>query len=110
MVQPRIERKLVSVVVADVVGFSRLTELDEEGTHARLNALQRDVELILDGEIRASPLYKPAARNLGRSGCAYSDDEKEKVATFLTLAKPAIFGITDTAGNPVGSLYPRQPV
>jgi adenylate cyclase len=43
MVQPRIERKLVSVVVADVVGFSRLTELDEEGTHARLNALQRDL-------------------------------------------------------------------
>jgi adenylate cyclase len=43
MVQPRIERKLVSVVVADVVGFSRLTELDEEGTHARLNAFQRDL-------------------------------------------------------------------
>jgi adenylate cyclase len=43
MVQQRIERKLVSVVVADVVGFSRLTELDEEGTHARLNALQRDL-------------------------------------------------------------------
>src|ERR1700688_3491911 len=43
MVQPRIERKLVSVVVADVVGFSRLTELDEEGTHGRLNALQRDL-------------------------------------------------------------------
>jgi adenylate cyclase len=43
MVQPRVERKLVSVVVADVVGFSRLTELDEEGTHARLNALQRDL-------------------------------------------------------------------
>jgi class 3 adenylate cyclase/TolB-like protein/Tfp pilus assembly protein PilF len=43
MVQPRVERKLVSVVVADVVGYSRLTELDEEGTHARLNALQRDL-------------------------------------------------------------------
>jgi class 3 adenylate cyclase/TolB-like protein/Tfp pilus assembly protein PilF len=43
MVQPRVERKPVSVVVADVVGFSRLTELDEEGTHARLNALQRDL-------------------------------------------------------------------
>ena len=43
MVQPRVERKLVSVVVADVVGFSRLMELDEEGTHARLNALQRDL-------------------------------------------------------------------
>jgi adenylate cyclase len=43
MLQQRIERKLVSIVVADVVGFSRLTELDEEGTHARLNALQRDL-------------------------------------------------------------------
>ena len=43
MVQPRVERKLVSVVVADVVGYSRLMELDEEGTHARLNALQRDL-------------------------------------------------------------------
>src|SRR3984885_8120283 len=43
MLQQRIERKLVSVVVVDVVGFSRLTELDEEGTHARLNAFQRDL-------------------------------------------------------------------
>jgi adenylate cyclase len=43
MVQPRVERKLVSVVVADVVGYSRLMELDEEGTHARLNAFQRDL-------------------------------------------------------------------
>ena len=43
MVQPRVERKLVSVVVADVVGYSRLMELDEEGTHVRLNVLQRDL-------------------------------------------------------------------
>jgi len=43
MVQPHVERKLVSVVVADVVGYSRLMELDEEGTHARLNAFQRDL-------------------------------------------------------------------
>ena len=43
MLQQRIERKLVSVVVADVVGFSRLTEQDEEGTHARLNVLLREL-------------------------------------------------------------------
>ena len=43
MLQQRVERKLVSVVVADVVGYSRLMELDEEGTHARLNAFQRDL-------------------------------------------------------------------
>jgi len=34
---------IVGVVVADVVGFSRLTELDEEGTHARLNRLRREL-------------------------------------------------------------------
>ena len=43
MLRRRVERKLVSVVVADVVGFSRLTELDEEGTHARLNVLLREL-------------------------------------------------------------------
>jgi adenylate cyclase len=43
MVQRRIERKLAAVFVADVAGYSRLMELDEEGTHARLNALQREL-------------------------------------------------------------------
>ena len=43
MLQQRSERKLVSVVVVDVVGFSRLSELDEEGTHARLNVLLREL-------------------------------------------------------------------
>ncbi len=43
MVQRRIERKLAAVFVADVAGYSRLMEIDEEGTHARLNALQREL-------------------------------------------------------------------
>jgi TolB-like protein/class 3 adenylate cyclase/Tfp pilus assembly protein PilF len=43
MVQRRIERKLAAVFVADVAGYSRLMELDEEGTHARLSALQREL-------------------------------------------------------------------
>jgi adenylate cyclase len=43
MVQRRIERKLAAVFVADVAGYSRLMELDEEGTHARLSAVQREL-------------------------------------------------------------------
>jgi TolB-like protein/class 3 adenylate cyclase len=37
-----VERKLAAILVADVVGYSRLTAVDEAGTHARLKALRRD--------------------------------------------------------------------
>ena len=37
------ERKLTAVVVADVVGYSRLTAADEEGTIARLRELRSDI-------------------------------------------------------------------
>ena len=36
------ERKLTSIVVADVVGYSRLTAADEDGTLARLRELRSD--------------------------------------------------------------------
>jgi class 3 adenylate cyclase/tetratricopeptide (TPR) repeat protein len=38
-----VSRKLVAVVAADVVGYSRLMERDEAGTHERLRALTRDL-------------------------------------------------------------------
>ncbi len=34
--QDPIERRLAAILAADVAGYSRLTGLDEEGTHARL--------------------------------------------------------------------------
>ena len=43
MVRQRVERKLAAVLVADVAGYSRLMELDEEETHRRLSALQREL-------------------------------------------------------------------
>src|SRR5882724_12263920 len=43
MVRQHVERKLAAVLVADVAGYSRLMELDEEETHRRLSVLQRDV-------------------------------------------------------------------
>jgi adenylate cyclase len=39
----RIERRLVAVLAADVAGNSRLMGADEEGTHAALRAIRREV-------------------------------------------------------------------
>jgi class 3 adenylate cyclase len=33
--QDRVERRLAAILAADVAGYSRLTGLDEEGTHAQ---------------------------------------------------------------------------
>ena len=35
------QRRLVAILAADVVGFSRLMEEDEQGTYARLTHLDR---------------------------------------------------------------------
>ena len=37
------ERRLAAILVADVVGYSRLIRADEEGTLAALNALRKDL-------------------------------------------------------------------
>ncbi len=44
------ERKLVAVLVADVVGYSRLVQLDEEGTINSLKAVRSD---LIDPEVTA---------------------------------------------------------
>jgi adenylate cyclase len=49
MVQKRLERRLAAVLVADVAGYSRLMERDEEGTHQRLSTLQQE---LIDPTIR----------------------------------------------------------
>jgi adenylate cyclase len=41
--EPRLRRKLTTILCADVAGYSRLTERDEEGTHLRLAALHREL-------------------------------------------------------------------
>jgi adenylate cyclase len=39
----RLERRLAAILVADIVGYSRLMSADEEGTHFRLLAYRREV-------------------------------------------------------------------
>jgi formylglycine-generating enzyme required for sulfatase activity/class 3 adenylate cyclase len=36
-------RRLAAIVAADIAGYSRLMELDEEGTHERVKRIQRDL-------------------------------------------------------------------
>ena len=49
MAEERVHRKLAAILAADVVGYSRLTEIDEEGTLERLKQLRREViEPIID--------------------------------------------------------------
>ncbi|HLJ21861.1 MAG TPA: adenylate/guanylate cyclase domain-containing protein, partial [Stellaceae bacterium] len=38
-----LKRRLTTILSADVAGYSRLMGDDEEGTHARLSALHRDL-------------------------------------------------------------------
>jgi adenylate cyclase len=40
---PGVERRLAAILAADVVGYSRLMEADEAGTHARLKALRQEL-------------------------------------------------------------------
>src|SRR5229473_5984933 len=41
--QARVERRLAAILAADVAGYSRLIEADEEGTLHRLKALRDEV-------------------------------------------------------------------
>jgi adenylate cyclase len=40
--EPGVERRLAAILAADVVGYSRLMEADEAGTHARLKGLRKE--------------------------------------------------------------------
>lgn len=43
MGEERVQRRLAAILAADVVGYTRLMEADEQGTLARLKSLRRDV-------------------------------------------------------------------
>jgi adenylate cyclase len=43
MAEERVQRRLAAILVADVVGYSRLIEQDEEGTRIRLRSLHAEV-------------------------------------------------------------------
>ncbi len=50
MAEQRVQRRLAAILAADVVGYSRLMEADEEGTRLRLRGLHAD---LIDPKIAA---------------------------------------------------------
>ena len=50
MAEKRVQRRLAAILVADVVGYSRLIEADEEGTRVHLRSLQSE---LIDPQIAA---------------------------------------------------------
>ena len=50
MAEERVQRRLAAILVADVVGYSRLIEADEEGTRQRLRTLNAE---LIDPQIAA---------------------------------------------------------
>jgi class 3 adenylate cyclase len=43
MERPPVSRRLAAIVVADVVGYTRLMERDEDGTHSLLQELRAEL-------------------------------------------------------------------
>ena len=43
MAEERVQRRLAAILAADVVGYSRLIEHDEEGTRTRLRSLYAEL-------------------------------------------------------------------
>ena len=43
MAEERVQRRLAAILAADVVGYSRAIEADEEGTRVRLRSLHADL-------------------------------------------------------------------
>ncbi len=50
MAEERVQRRLAAILAADVVGYSRLIEADEEGTRSRLRKIHSE---LIDPQIAA---------------------------------------------------------
>jgi class 3 adenylate cyclase len=61
----RVERRLTAILAADVAGYSRLTGMDEEGTHARL---QDHLRSLVDPEVATPGAYRQEHRGWAAGG------------------------------------------
>ena len=81
MEAPPLERKLVAILAADVASYSRLMEIDEEGTLANLSAFRAVTDRLISrhGEGFAGPL---ATAFLPRSAARWR--QSNALSTFRT--------------------------
>ncbi len=95
MIARAANRKLAAVLAADVVGYSRLMEGDEEGTHARLMRLRTE---ILDPKIGAH--RGQVIKNTGDGLLAMFDSANDATQCALEIQKSASSPAGDTRGLP----------
>jgi adenylate cyclase len=90
MAEQRVQRRLAAILIADVVGYSRMMEADEEGTRARLKALHdnvidpnvaadggRVVKTSGDGTLVEFPSAVDAVRNAVRTQAAIREHSRD---------------------------------
>ena len=83
MAEQRVQRRLAAILVADVVGYSRLMEADETGTRARLRSLHSE---LIDRRVAASPDADRARRSMARQvplGRIAAPDEVAHMILYL---------------------------
>ena len=89
-------RRLAAIVAGDIVGYSRLMELDEEGTHARVKRIQRDLI-----EPSITEHYGRLVKTTGDGFIAIFDSPVEAVRCAIVIqqnmsgrntSQPKIFG------------------
>jgi formylglycine-generating enzyme required for sulfatase activity/class 3 adenylate cyclase len=73
-------RRLAAIVVGDIAGYSRLMELDEEGTHIRVKRIQRD---LIEPSIREH--YGRLVKTTGDGFIAIFDSPVEAVRCGIVI-------------------------
>ncbi len=64
MVQGNVTRRLVAILAADVVGYSRLMGEDEEGTLATLRAYREVIDELIAGALSHKPGWQGGATGI----------------------------------------------
>jgi adenylate cyclase len=90
------ERKLSAILAADVAGYSRLMEVDEEGTLSKLTSYRRDV------------LEPAIARYRGRVVKTTGDGLLVEFSSAVDAVRCAVAIQTELAGRNVGEAEHRQ--
>jgi len=90
------ERKLSAILAADAAGYSRLMEVDEEGTLSKLTSYRRDV------------LEPAIARHRGRIVKATGDGLLVEFSSAVDAVRCSVAIQTEMAGRNVGEAEHRQ--
>ena len=82
MVEERVQRRLAAILVADVVGYSRQIEADEEGTRARLRNLHRRPQTTAE---RFSPWSESGSGRHGQKSLLLARNQSSGAGKSLPL-------------------------